>query len=141
MANIDKMKKDGDESSMLTSIALRNPCITPLDLLVRLEHYIKELFANQKSRKNQYIEKIIPQARNWILGQITSDVYSAILRDDSVLETTWKKYTDHVKAYVHNTTVKHEVTHADAQPDEKFMQAIEQYLGNTRKRCFQKRTF
>jgi serine protein kinase len=138
MANLDKMKKDGDESSMLTSIALRNPCITPLDLLVRLEHYIKELFANQKSRKNQYIEKIIPQARNWILGQITSDVYSAILRDDSVLETTWKKYTDHVKAYVHNTTVKHEVTHADAQPDEKFMQAIEQYLGIPEKDVFRK---
>lgn len=138
MANIDKMKKDGDESSMLTSIALRNPCITPLDLLVRLEHYIKELFANQKSRKNQYIEKIIPQAKNWILGQITSDVYSAILRDDSVLETTWKKYTDHVKAYVHNTTVKHEVTHADAQPDEKFMQAIEQYLGIPEKDVFRK---
>lgn len=138
MANIAKMKQDGDESSMLTSIALRNPCITPLDLLVRLEHYIKELFANQKSRKNQYIEKIIPQARNWILGQITSDVYSAILRDDSVLETTWKKYTDHVKAYVHNTTVKHEVTHADAQPDEKFMQAIEQYLGIPEKDVFRK---
>lgn len=138
MANIAKMKQDGDESSMLTSIALRNPCITPLDLLVRLEHYIKELFANQKSRKNQYIEKIIPQARNWILGQITSDVYSAILRDDSVLETTWKKYTDHVKAYVHNTTVKHEVTHVDAQPDEKFMQTIEQYLGIPEKDVFRK---
>jgi len=138
MANIAKMKQDGDESSMLTSIALRNPCITPLDLLVRLEHYIKELFANQKSRKNQYVEKIIPQARNWILGQITSDVYSAILRDDSVLETTWKKYTDHVKAYVHNTTVQHEVTHADAQPDEKFMQAIEQYLGIPEKDVFRK---
>jgi len=138
MANINKMKEDGGGSSMLTSIALRNPCITPLDLLVRLEHYIKELFANQKSRKNQYIEKIIPQARNWIMGQITSDVYSAILRDDSVLETTWKKYTDHVKAYVHNTTVKHEVTHADAQPDEKFMQAIEQYLGIPEKDVFRK---
>ncbi|MBF0199168.1 MAG: hypothetical protein HQL32_15745, partial [Planctomycetes bacterium] len=137
-ANIDKLKDEGDEHSMLTSIALQNPCVTPLDLYVRMDHYVKEIFALQKSKLNQYVEKILPQAKHWILGQIASDVYSAILRDDSVLETTWKKYTDHVKAYVHNTTVKHEVTQADAQPDEKFMQTIEQYLGIPEKDVFRK---
>ncbi|WP_461394659.1 hypothetical protein, partial [Deferrisoma sp.] len=40
--------------------------------------------------------------------------------------------------YVHNTTVKHEVTQADVQPDEKFMQAIEQYLGIPDKEVFRK---
>jgi predicted Ser/Thr protein kinase len=109
-----------------------------LDLLLNLEHYVKELFATQKAKRNLYLEKIIPQARQWIMGQIASDVYSAILRDDSILQTTWKKYTDHVKAYVHNTTVKHEVTQADAQPDEKFMQDIEQYLGIPEKDVFRK---
>lgn len=137
-ANIDKLRTEGDEQAMLTSIALQNPCVTPLDLQVRLEHYVKEIFASQKSRLNQYVEKILPQAKQWILGQIASDVYSAILRDDSVIETTWKKYTDHVKAYVHNTTVKHEVTQADAQPDEKFMHTIEQYLGIPEKDVFRK---
>lgn len=137
-ANIEKLREEGDEHAMLTSIALQNPCVTPLDLQVRLEHYVKEIYASQKSRLNQYVEKILPQAKQWILGQIASDVYSAILRDDSVIETTWKKYTDHVKAYVHNTTVKHEVTQADAQPDEKFMQTIEQYLGIPEKDVFRK---
>ena len=61
-----------------------------------------------------------------------------MLRDESVVESTWKKYTDHVRAYVHNTKVKHEVTHADVQPDEKFMQAIEQYLGIAEKDVFRK---
>ncbi len=137
-ANIEKLKEEGDEHAMLTSIALKNPCVAPLDLLVRMENYIKEIFSSQKSKLNQYVEKILPQAKLWILGQIASDVYSAILRDDSVIETTWKKYTDHVKAYVHNTTVKHEVTQADAQPDEKFMQTIEQYLGIPEKDVFRK---
>ena len=66
------------------------------------------------------------------------DVYSAILRDDSVIETTWKKYTDHVRAYALNTKVKHEVTQTDVQPDEKFMQTIEQYLGVPDKEVFRK---
>jgi serine protein kinase len=76
--------------------------------------------------------------KKWIFGQIASDVYSAILRDDTVMETTWKKYTDHVRAYAHNTTVKHEVTQADVQPDERFMQTIEQYLGIPDKDTFRK---
>ena len=97
-----------------------------MDLYVRTEHSIKESYAQQKTKLNYYVEKILPQAKNWIMGQIASDVYSAILRDDSVLETTWKKYTDHVRAYALNTKVKHEVTQTDVQPDEKFMQTIEQ---------------
>ncbi len=137
-ANMQKIKSEGDTHAMLTSIALQNPCITPLDLYVRLEHYIKDIFASQKSKLNLYVEKIIPLAKEWVLGQIASDVYSAILRDDSILETTWKKYTDHVRAYVHNTTVKHEITQADAKPDEKFMQTIEQYLGIPEKEVFRK---
>lgn len=137
-ANIEKLREDGDEQAMLTSIALNNPCVTPLDLYVRMENYIKEIFSTQKSKLTLYTEKVLPQAKQWILGQIASDVYSAILRDDSVIETTWKKYTDHVKAYVHHTTVKHEVTQNDAQPDEKFMQTIEQYLGIPEKDVFRK---
>jgi serine protein kinase len=132
-----KQLEDGD-TSMLNSIALDNPCSTPLDLYVRMENYLKESFASQKSQLSHYVEKVLPQAKSWIFGQIASDVYSAILRDDSVVEITWKKYTDHVRAYAHNTTVKHEVTQADVKPDEKFMQTIEQYLGIPEKDVFRK---
>ncbi len=137
-ANIQKLQEESSDHAMLTSIALENPCVTPLDLYVRMERAVKDLFANNKAKLNQYAEKILPQAKNWIFGQIASDVYSAILRDDSVVETTWKKYTDHVRAYAHNTTVKHEVTQADVKPDEKFMQTIEQYLGIPDKEVFRK---
>ena len=137
-ANLQKLREESGEHALLTSIALENPCATPLDLYVRMERGIKDYFANNKVKLSHYAEKIMPQAKHWIFGQISSDVYSAILRDDSVLETTWKKYTDHVRAYAHNTTVKHNVTQADVKPDEKFMQTIEQYLGIPDKEVFRK---
>ncbi|CAM2005883.1 hypothetical protein [Acanthopleuribacter pedis] len=137
-ANIQKLKEESGEHALLTSIALANPCTTPLDLAVIMERSIKDSFATNKVRLSHYAEKILPQAKSWIFGQIASDVYGAILRDDSIVETTWKKYTDHVRAYAHNTTVKHEVTQADVKPDEKFMQTIEQYLGIPDKEVFRK---
>ncbi|MBF0280111.1 MAG: hypothetical protein HQM13_20095 [SAR324 cluster bacterium] len=137
-ANIKQLEKEVGDHAMLTSIALENPCVTPLDLYVRLENGIKDSFANKKTKLSHYVEKILPQAKSWIFGQISSDVYSAILRDDTVIETSWKKYTDHVRAYAHNTKVKHDVTQTDVQPDEKFMQTIEQYLGIPDKEVFRK---
>jgi len=137
-ANIQKLKEESGDHAMLTSIALQNPCTTPLDLYVRMENAIKDHFATEKVKLSHYAEKIMPAAKNWIFGQIASDVYSAILRDDSIIETTWKKYTDHVRAYAHHTEVKHEVTQAAVKPDEKFMQTIEQYLGIPDREVFRK---
>ena len=137
-ANIQKLKEESGDHALLTSIALQNPCTTPLDLYVRMERAVKDHFATDKVKLSHYSEKIMPQAKNWIFGQIASDVYSAILRDDSIIETTWKKYTDHVRAYAHHTDVKHEVTHAAVKPDEKFMQTIEQYLGIPDREVFRK---
>jgi len=137
-ANLQQLQQDSGDPSFLTSIAMENPCVAPLDLHVRLESYLKENFASQKTRLSHYVEKVLPQAKQWIFGQVASDVYSAILRDDSVIETTWRKYTNHVRAYAHNTTVKHEVTQNDVNPDEKFMQAIEEYLGIPEKDVFRK---
>ncbi|MBF0236976.1 MAG: hypothetical protein HQM12_04660 [SAR324 cluster bacterium] len=137
-ANIKKLQEEAGEHAMLTSIALENPCSTPLDLYVQMERSLKDSYATQKTRLSHYVEKILPQAKSWIFGQIASDVYSAILRDDSVIESTWKKYTDHVRAYAHHAKVKHDVTQTDVQPDEKFMQKIEQYLGIPDKEVFRK---
>lgn len=137
-ANLQELLGDTGDPSVLGSIAMENPCVTPLDLFVRIENYMKDLFASDKTKLSHYVEKVLPQAKEWIFGQIASDVYEAILRDNSVIETTWKKYTDHVRAYAHNTTVKHDVTQGDVKPDERFMQGIEQYLGIPEKDVFRK---
>jgi len=137
-ANLKRLEDERGEASLMASIATENPCVTPIDLYVRLERAVKDGFASNKTVLSHYCNKILPQAKRWIFGQIASDVYSAVLRDNTVVEGTWKKYTEHVRAYAHNTKVKHEVTEADAQPDEKFMQSIEQYLGIPEKDVFRK---
>ncbi len=137
-ANVRRLREQDGEPAMIASVALRNPCVTPLDLYLRAEHALKDAYATDKTKLAHYVQKILPQAKQWIFSQVASDVYGAVLRDESVVETTWRKYTDHVRAYAHATTVKHEVTQADVQPDEKFMQAIEQYLGIPEKDVFRK---
>jgi serine protein kinase len=137
-ANLRRLQEVDGEPAMMTSVALRNPCVTPLDLYLRMENALKEAYATDKTRLAHFVQKILPLAKSWIFSQVASDAYSAVLRDESVVETTWKKYTDHVRAYAHSTTVKHDVTQADVQPDEKFMQAIEQYLGIPEKDVFRK---
>jgi len=137
-ANTQRIEDEQSEPTMLTSIALNNPCVSPLDLYIRMENAIKDAFATNKNVLNHYLTKILPQAKSWIFSQIASDVYTAVLRDTTIVESTWKKYTDHVRAYAHNTKVKHEVTQMDVQPDEKFMQTIEQYLGIPEKDVFRK---
>jgi serine protein kinase len=136
-ANKRELEKH-DSISSEAVLTMHNPCISPVDLYIQLEQYIKEIFANDKTTLTKYQAKVLPIAKEWILGQITSDVYSAILKDNTVVENTWKKYTDHIKAYIKNTTVKHEVTLEDNQPDEKFMQTIERYLKIPDKDVFRK---
>jgi serine protein kinase len=138
LANIDRLNKEGGDQSLMSSIALENPCVTPLDLFLQLKASIKEIFAQKKQELSVLTEKILPAAEKWIQAQIASDVYSAILKDDSVVQSTWKKYSDHVRAYARNKTVKHEVTHEDIQPDEKFMSSIEAYMGINNKDTFRK---
>ena len=137
-ANVQRLCSEHGDPTLMASIALENPCVTPVDLFVRLERAIKDQFASNRQSLNHYLSQILPQAKSWIFSQIASDVYSAVLRDSSVVDTTWKKYTDHVRAYARNTKVKHEVTEVNVQPDEKFMQAIEQYLGIPEKDVFRK---
>jgi serine protein kinase len=138
LANINQLAEEGGEQSMMSSIALQNPCVTPLDLLNQLRSSIKEIFAQNKQQLQLLNEKVLPSAEEWIHAQIANDVYSAILRDDSVVQSTWKKYTEHVRAHARNSTLKHEVTQAEIRPDEKFMGSIESYIGVGNRDLFRK---
>jgi len=137
-ANVEKLKEDSDDTGLLDSVAMENPCVTPVDLFTALEAKIKELFADDREKLNEYIKRVLPDAKNWIFSQIASDVYEAILRDETIVENQWKKYCDHVVAYAKNQKVRHEVTKNEIEPDEKFMATIEGYLGIMEKDVFRK---
>jgi serine protein kinase len=135
-ANMKELSKSDMDESLFSSLSLQNPCVTPIDLYVNLEHFILKMF--KEGTLDKYVNKILPAVKNWCYAQITSDVYSAILKDDTIIESTWKKYTEHVRAYAHKKTLRHEATHEEVQPDEKFMQTIEKYLSIHEKETFRK---
>jgi len=137
-ANFRKLSEEAADAGLLDSIAMENPCVTPVDLFTTIDARIREIFANDKEKLNEYAKRVLPDAKEWIFSQIASDVYEAILRDDTIVENQWKKYTDHVVAYAKNQKVRHEVTKNEIEPDDKFMSTIESYLGITEKDIFRK---
>ena len=138
VANLEKLKQTSAEESLISSLSLSNPCITPMDLYVKLEHMVKDIFSNNRTELDTYMTKVLPAAKRWCLAQVTSDVYTAILKDSTVIEATWKKYCEHVRAFSHNTKVKHEVTHQAAEPDEKFMSNVEKFMAIPDRETFRK---
>ena len=48
---------------------------------------------------------------------------------DEQAESLFNNYLDHAEAYVNNTKVKDRVTSEDMEPDEKFLQSIEEQIG------------
>jgi serine protein kinase len=137
-ANIEKLKQADMEESFISSMSLNNPCITPMDLYVKLEHMVKDIFSNDRAKLDVYMNKVLPKAKKWCIAQVTSDVYSAILKDTNIVENTWKKYCEHVRAFAHNTKVKHEVTLASIEPDEKFMSSVEKFMAIPDRETFRK---
>ena len=135
-ANIEKLKEVKDDESFASSISLENPCITPMDIYIKLEHTIKEIFAKDRTTLDKYMNEVLPKAKQWCIGQITSDVYSAILKDSTIIQNTWKKYCDHVRAFTHNTKVKHEIMNKTVEPDEPFMEAVENYIAIPNRETF-----
>ena len=137
-ANLEKLKQSGQAESFISSMSLNNPCITPMDLYVKLEHTVKDIYSNDRQMLDTYMTKVLPKAKKWCLAQVTSDVYSAILKDTNIIESTWKKYCDHVRAFAHTQKVKHEVTLAQIDPDEKFMSDVEKFLAIPDRETFRK---
>jgi len=136
-ANLRRLQDESHRDlDMLSTAAMKNSCVTPTDLFVRIRTSLNEQFTGERLRR--YQDEIMPAAEKWIHNQLASDVYEAILKDDSVIESTWKKYTEHIRAYVRNTMVQDEVRRNQVQPDEQFMSAVEKYIGVPDKEMFRK---
>ena len=138
LANVKRLEEDSYGQSFSTSISLENPCVTPMDLYMTIETMIKKVFASKKNELNKYQEQILPSAKKYIYNQISSDVFSAILRDSSIINATWKKYCQHAEAYAHKSRVKDEFSQNDVDPDESFMSDVESFLAIPDKDIFRK---
>ncbi len=105
--------------------------ITPISVREALVKQVKEQVVSEEDR-NKYLEllqKIIHEEYLSILEkEITKAFVSAY---DEQAESLFNNYLDHAEAFVNKQGVKDKITNEEMQPDEKFMQSIEEQIGIT----------
>jgi len=105
--------------------------ITPISVREALVKQVKEQVVSEEDR-NKYLEllqKIIHEEYLSILEkEITKAFVSAY---DEQAESLFNNYLDHAEAFVNKQRVKDNITNEEMQPDEKFMQSIEEQIGIT----------
>jgi serine protein kinase len=103
--------------------------ITPISIRDTLIKQVKEQIVSPDDRKYylQFLQKTLHEEYLSILEkEITKAFVSAY---DEQAESLFNNYLDHAEAYVNNTKVKDRVTSEDMEPDEKFLQSIEEQIG------------
>jgi len=103
--------------------------ITPISIRDSLIKQVKEQIVNAEERKFclQFLQKVLHEEYLSLLEkEITKAFVTAY---DEQAESLFNNYLDHAEAYVNNTKVKDRVTSEDMEPDEKFLQSIEEQIG------------
>ena len=103
--------------------------ITPISIRDSLIKQVKEQIVNAETRKHclQFLQKVLHEEYLSLLEkEITKAFVTAY---DEQAESLFNNYLDHAEAYVNNTKVKDGVTSEDMEPDEKFLQSIEEQIG------------
>ena len=103
--------------------------ITPISIRDSLIKQVKEQIVNAEDRKYflQFLQKVLHEEYLALLEkEITKAFVTAY---DEQAESLFNNYLDHAEAYVNNTKVKDGVTSEDMEPDEKFLQSIEEQIG------------
>ena len=105
--------------------------ITPITVRESLVKQVKEQVVSEEDR-NRYLEllqKIIHEEYISILEkEITKAFVTAY---DEQAESLFNNYLDHAEAFVNKQRVKDKVTNEEMEPDERFMQSIEEQIGIT----------
>jgi len=103
--------------------------ITPISIRDSLIKQVKEQIVNAEDRKYclQFLQKALHEEYLSLLEkEITKAFVTAY---DEQAESLFDNYLDHAEAYVNNTKVKDRVTSEDMEPDERFLQSIEEQIG------------
>jgi serine protein kinase len=103
--------------------------ITPISIRDSLIKQVKEQIVSSEERKHclQFLQKTLHEEYLSLLEkEITKAFVTAY---DEQAESLFNNYLDHAEAYVNNTKVKDRVTNEDMEPDEKFLQSIEEQIG------------
>ena len=103
--------------------------ITPISIRDTLIKQVKEQIVNQDDRLYclQFLQKTLHEEYLAILEKEITKAFVSAYEEQA--ESLFNNYLDHAEAYVNNTNVKDRVTNEDMEPDEKFLQSIEEQIG------------
>ena len=103
--------------------------ITPISIRDALIKQVKEQVVNADSRKVylQFLQKALHEEYLSILEKEITKAFVTAYEEQA--ESLFDNYLDHAEAYVNTTKVRDHVTSEDMEPDEKFMQTIEEQIG------------
>ena len=103
--------------------------ITPISIRDALIKQVKEQIVNPDERKYclQFLQKALHEEYLSILEKEITKAFVTAYEEQA--ESLFNNYLDHAEAYVNNTKVKDRVTSEDMEPDERFLQSIEEQIG------------
>ena len=103
--------------------------ITPISIRDALIKQVKEQIITPETRKTclQFLQKTLHEEYLSILEKEITKAFVTAYEEQA--ESLFNNYLDHAEAYVNNTRVKDNVTSEDMEPDEKFLQSIEEQIG------------
>ena len=117
---IDSALSDSDKN-MVTPISIR-------DALIK---QVKEQVIDEEARERylEYLQKTLHEEYLRLLEKEITKAFVSAYEEQA--ETLFDNYLDHAEAYVNKTKVKDQVTREEMEPDENFMQSIEENIGIT----------
>ncbi len=103
--------------------------ITPISIRDALIKQVKEQVTNADDRKVylQFLQKTLHEEYLTLLEKEITKAFVTAYEEQA--ESLFNNYLDHAEAYVNNTKVKDKVTSEEMEPDEKFLQSIEEQIG------------
>jgi len=105
--------------------------ITPVSVRESLVRQVKEQIVSEEDRDrySELLQKIIHEE---YLHMLESEITKAFVTAyEEQAESLFNNYLDHAEAFVNKTSLKDTVTREEREPDEKFMQSIEEQIGIT----------
>ncbi len=108
-----------------------NDCINPLSVLETMIKSVKELSLPEDDRKRylSYLQGILRKEYHKILELEVTKAFIHGYREQA--QDLFNNYLDHAEAYANRTKIKDKNTGEELEPDEKFLQSIEEQIGIT----------
>ncbi len=103
--------------------------ITPISIRDALIKQVKEQIVKAEDRKVclQFLQKTLHEEYLSILEKEITKAFVTAYEEQA--ESLFNNYLDHAEAYVNSTKLKDRVTNEEMEPDERFLQTIEEQIG------------